>query len=115
MSDRDRRIRDRGAAVLGIVGTGRISQTYFDTAAASPVLELKACAARSVESARPMAERFGAEPLAFEDLLADDDIDLVLNLPGLASHHAVNRAALVPASTSTRRSRSPRPTRKRSR
>ena len=94
VSDRDERIRERGAATLGIVGTGQISEVYFEAAVASPLVDLRACAARSAASARPTAERFGATSATLDDLLADDEIDVVLNLTGLPSHYAINRAAL---------------------
>ena len=58
------------------------------------MLELKACAARSVESAAPTAKRHGIAAVTVEDLFADPEIDLVVNLTGLPSHHAINTAAL---------------------
>lgn len=94
VSPATQRIRDRGRATVGIVGTGAISQIYFDAVAASPVLELRACSARSVESASPTAKKYGIDAVPLDDLLADPDIDLVVNLTGLPSHHAVNIAVL---------------------
>lgn len=88
------RIREHGYANLAIVGTGEISSIYFESAAASPLLRLKSCAARSVESATPTAEKYGAQAVSLEDLLADPEIDLVLNLTGLPAHHSINKAAL---------------------
>jgi predicted dehydrogenase len=88
------RIRDHGYATLGIVGTGAISEIYVEAAAASPLLRLKSCAARSVASATPTAERYGATAVSLEELLADPEIDLVLNLTGMPAHHAINTAAL---------------------
>ena len=88
------RIQERGVATVGIVGTGEISGVYFDAVAASPRTELKACSARSVESATPMAERYAASAVPLEDLLADPEIDLVVNLTGLPQHFAINKAAL---------------------
>ena len=94
MSPVTQRIRDRGRASVGIVGTGAISQIYFDAVAASPVLELRACAARSVESAAPTAKKYGIAALSLEDLLAEPEIDVVVNLTGLPSHFAINKSAL---------------------
>lgn len=94
MSPATQRIRERGRAVVGIVGTGEISEIYFDAVVGSPLMELKACSARSVASASPTAEKYDVMPLALDDLLADPDIDLLLNLTGLPQHHAINTAAL---------------------
>lgn len=94
MSPSTQRIRERGRATVGIVGTGEISQIYFDAVAASPLLELRACAARSVESAAPTAKTYGIAAVTLDELIADPDLDLVVNLTGLPSHHAVNLAAV---------------------
>ena len=45
-------------------------------------------------SATPTAERYAATPVSLEDLLADPEIDLVVNLTGLPQHFAINKAAL---------------------
>jgi predicted dehydrogenase len=95
VSPATKRIQERGRATVGIVGTGAISEIYFEAAASSPLLDLVACSARSVASARATAERHGAVPLVLDDLLADPEIDVVLNLTGLPQHFAINRAALM--------------------
>ena len=94
MSPATQRIRDRGVASVGIVGTGAISQIYFDAVAASGALELKACSARSIVSASPTAKKYAIAAMSLEDLLADPEIDLVVNLTGLPQHFAINKAAL---------------------
>ena len=105
VSPATQRIQERGVATVGIVGTGEISEIYFEAITASPRTELKACSARSVESATPTAERYAASAVSLEDLLADPEIDLVVNLTGLPQHYAINRPRSRPASTSTPRSR----------
>ncbi|MBF9152328.1 Gfo/Idh/MocA family protein [Novosphingobium jiangmenense] len=79
---------------IGVVGAGDISAVYLNAIARSPALDLRAVATRSPLGIAGMATRFGARAATVAELLADDAIELVLNLtPGVA-HEEINAAAL---------------------
>ena len=79
---------------IGIVGCGNISGIYFQNIRGYRGLTLKACADIRPEAARAQADRFGVDALSVEDLLARQDIDLVVNLTVPAAHFGVSLAAL---------------------
>jgi predicted dehydrogenase len=81
---------------VGIVGAGRISGAYLSTLRRLPniavvaVGDLDEARATTAAAATP-----GARPLAVADLLAADDVDLVLNLTVPAAHAEIARAAIA--------------------
>ncbi|MBB5833715.1 Gfo/Idh/MocA family oxidoreductase [Kribbella italica] len=80
---------------IGIVGTGVISGTYLDHLAKLPGVEVAAVADLDVSRAQTVADAHpGVRPLSSDDLLADPDVDVVLNLTIPAAHAPVHRAAL---------------------
>ena len=80
---------------IGIVGCGNISAAYLRTAAAFPVLEAVACADMFLERAQARAEEFGVpRACTMEELLADPEIQIVVNLTTPQAHTPVNLAAL---------------------
>lgn len=80
---------------VGIVGTGVISGTYLEHLARLPGVEVVAVADLAVERARAIADKHpGIRALSPEDLLADPEVDLVLNLTIPAAHATVHQAAL---------------------
>ncbi len=80
----------------GIVGCGNISAVYFESFSERyGEVEVVACADLDVERARASAERFGVPAaLTPERLLAEPDIELVVNLTNPAAHAEVSLAAL---------------------
>lgn len=79
----------------GIIGAGAISGAYISSIQEKfPELELVAVAARSVESARAKADEFGLEPCTTEELLARDDVQLVIVLTPVGAHYGLVRQAL---------------------
>lgn len=79
---------------IGLVGAGDISPVYLNAIARSPALDLRAIATRTPQAIAQTAARFGARVATVDELLADDTIELVVNLtPGVA-HEAINAAAL---------------------
>ena len=80
---------------IGIVGCGNIAMTYLRNAALFSGLELRACADMLPAQAALRAEEYGLRACTVEALLADADIDLVLNLTVPAAHHDVTLAALA--------------------
>ena len=80
---------------VGVVGCGHISGIYLQNAAAFPVLQVVACADLQPERARAKAAEFGIpRACATEELLADLEIEAVLNLTVPGAHAAVALAAL---------------------
>ncbi len=80
---------------VGVVGCGTISRIYLENCTASPLLRVVACADLDLARAEERAQQFGVpRACAPEELLADPEIDLVLNLTIPAAHAAVAVAAL---------------------
>ncbi len=79
---------------VGIIGCGNISSAYLTLAPLFKGLEMRAVADLSMEAATARAEEFGVDARSVEDLLASDDIDVVVNLTIPAAHYDVTRAIL---------------------
>lgn len=81
---------------VGIIGCGKISGAYFEGCRAYEILDVVACADLDLDLARRTAEEHG---LRFGDsverLLAEPQIEIVVNLTIPAAHAAVNRAILA--------------------
>lgn len=79
---------------VGIIGCGNISQKYIDATQTFPVLDIVACADAFPQVAEKAAEKWGIEALSVDDLLARDDIDIILNLTIPQAHAQVSLQAL---------------------
>jgi predicted dehydrogenase len=81
---------------VGVVGAGTISRAYLKTLARLSNVEVVAAADLDAGRARAAAAVTpGARPLAVAELLAAEDVDLVLNLTTPAAHAEVARAAIA--------------------
>ncbi len=80
---------------VGVVGCGAISGIYFKNAPRFGNIEITACADLLIERAQARAEEY-AIPKACspEELLADPDIEIVLNLTTPNAHASIGMAAL---------------------
>lgn len=82
---------------IGVIGLGDICEVYFKTLLARPdQVSVTACASRGLEKAQAAASRYGI-PKAYESaerLLADPEIDMLLNLTPPAAHGKYNLMAL---------------------
>ena len=65
---------------IGIIGCGTISSVYFEGARKTDILEIKACADIRMEAAEAQAEKYNCQVHSINQLLADDEIELVVNL-----------------------------------
>ncbi|MHA3979414.1 Gfo/Idh/MocA family protein [Halovulum sp. GXIMD14794] len=83
-----------GTFGVGIMGCGHISEIYMANIPAFGALHLVACADIRPEAAKAKAAAHGIVALTPEALLADDGIDIVLNLTTPAHHKAIACAAL---------------------
>ncbi|PCN49760.1 oxidoreductase [Curtobacterium sp. 'Ferrero'] len=79
---------------VGVVGVGVISQQYFEHFPALDGLELTAVADIDVARAQSVGEAQGVRGSSVDDLLAADDVDVVLNLTIPAAHAEVATRAL---------------------
>ncbi len=80
---------------VGILGTGNISPIYMTVCKSFAGLDLAACADVDLEKARRAAEQNGiAKACSVDELLADSEIQIVVNLTPPAVHARVAIAAL---------------------
>lgn len=82
---------------IGIIGCGNISQAYFNGTKMFPILKIKGCADINMDAARAKAEEnkdTGVVAMTVEELLADKEIELVINLTIPAVHAKVSMQIL---------------------
>jgi len=82
-------------ARIGVIGCGNISDTYFKNLPTFSDLVVTACADLDLTRAKMKAAQYKLRALSVADLLADPEIDTVVNLTVPGSHAEVNRAALA--------------------
>ena len=75
---------------VGIIGTGNIAPAYIRGCAPFDVIKLSACADILVERAQDFAAEHNMSAHSVDDLLARDDIDIVINLTIPAAHAEVS-------------------------
>lgn len=79
----------------GIIGCGKISGIYMENGNKFSSMELTACADLDLQRAKEQAERYGiAKVYSPDELLADPEIDLIINLTIPAVHAEINLKAL---------------------
>jgi predicted dehydrogenase len=75
---------------IGIIGCGNISNAYFGTNAKFSFFDITACADLNLEAARAKAEQWSiAKACSVDELLADPEIDFVINLTIPQAHGPV--------------------------
>ncbi|HSO70520.1 MAG TPA: Gfo/Idh/MocA family oxidoreductase [Arachnia sp.] len=80
---------------IGVVGLGVISERYLTTLKDVPRVRIVAAADLVLSRAEAVADRFdGCRALSVEELLADPEVDTVLNLTIPAAHAEIALAAL---------------------
>ncbi|MEM5470979.1 Gfo/Idh/MocA family oxidoreductase [Hoeflea sp. AS60] len=79
---------------VGIIGCGNISAAYLGLAPLFKGIEVRACADINPEAAKARAAEYGIRAETVEDLLAADDIDMIVNLTVPAVHYAVSAQVL---------------------
>ena len=78
------------AVKVGIIGCGNISATYMRMGHFFRDYKVVACADLNLETAKARAEEFDLRALSIEDLLADPDIEIIVNLTIPAAHFEVS-------------------------
>lgn len=79
---------------IGVIGCGNISAAYMRLAPLFKGLEMRACADVNMDAATARAKEFGLRACKVEELLAADDIDIVVNLTVPAAHFEVSKRIL---------------------
>jgi predicted dehydrogenase len=80
---------------VGLVGCGNISATYVATLHMFDFVRVKAVCDLLPEAAEARAAEFGLQVLGFEAMLADPEIDMVVNLTTPAAHANLSLQALA--------------------
>jgi predicted dehydrogenase len=88
-------LKTRKKANVGIIGCGQISSIYLEAPSKFDILNIIACADIDMERAKSQAQRYHV-PKAYsvDELLADPEIDIVLNLTIPKVHAQIAKAAL---------------------
>ncbi|WNM31967.1 Gfo/Idh/MocA family oxidoreductase [Streptomyces sp. Li-HN-5-11] len=84
-----------GQVGVGIIGAGVISRHYLQNLTRFPDLSVLAIADLDLERAAARAQEFGLRAMSVRDLLAADDIEIVLNLTIPAAHFDVSLQILT--------------------
>ncbi len=79
---------------IGVIGCGNISAAYMKLAPLFKGIEMRACADINMDAAQARADEFGLRAMSVEDLLAADDIDIVVNLTVPAAHFEISKRIL---------------------
>ena len=80
---------------IGIIGCGNISGIYFQNCGASDAVQIVACADLDRDRAEAKGREHGVRACSVDELLADPEIEIVLNLTIPKAHAAVNLAAIA--------------------
>ena len=91
----DQRWRESGEVRIGIVGLGTILGQYLDTFDRATGARVVAVADLDPARTAEVAERTGVRPLAVPELVADGEVDVVLNLTVPGAHAEIAHAALA--------------------
>ena len=79
---------------IGIIGCGNISVAYLNLATLFKALDIRAVADINLDAAKARGAEFGLRGQSVPDLLASDDIDIVVNLTIPSAHYTVSRSIL---------------------
>ena len=83
-----------GSLGVGLIGCGNISTTYLDLAPLFRSIEIKAVADLNPLAAKNRAEEYGLRADSINDILAADDIDIIVNLTVPSAHFEVTKQIL---------------------
>src|ERR687893_3075586 len=83
------------AVKVGVIGCGKISGIYLENGASFDDVEIIACSDLVLERAEAQAQAYGVpRACSPEELLADEEVEIVLNLTVPVVHAEVSLAAL---------------------
>ena len=80
---------------VAVIGCGAISGIYFENMTKRfSILEVAGCCDLNAEAAAQTARRYGIPALTMEEILADESIELAVNLTTPAAHYGVIKTLL---------------------
>lgn len=79
---------------VGIIGCGNISTAYFTLAPLFKGIKVVACSDINMNAAELRAEEFGVKAQTVDELLANPDVDVVVNLTIPDAHYPVSKRIL---------------------
>ncbi len=79
---------------VGIIGCGNISTAYLSLIPLFKNLQVVACADINLDAAKAQAEKFDVLAQSVDELLANPDVDVVVNLTIPAAHFEVSKRVL---------------------
>jgi predicted dehydrogenase len=79
---------------VGVLGCGVIAHVYVEGSLGLPSFEVVACADTDEEAARAFGERHGVRVESVDELIADPEVDAILNLTPPAAHASLVAATL---------------------
>lgn len=82
---------------IGVIGCGMISEIYLTnmTTRFDHALDVVACADISGETAAKRAQQFGLRAMTVDELIADEKIELVVNLTTPSAHYDIAKRSLL--------------------
>ncbi len=81
---------------VAVVGCGVISRIYFENMTRRfSILEVAGCCDLNQEAAERTAEEFGIRKLTMEEILADESIEIIVNLTNPSAHYEVIKRLLT--------------------
>lgn len=83
-----------GILGVGIIGCGNISTSYLRLAPLFRGIEVRAVTDLNRDAAQARADEFGTRALSVDELLASDEIDIIVNLTIPDAHFAVTKRIL---------------------
>jgi len=82
-----------------IVGCGMISDIYIRNLSGNSrlfdIIEVVACCDRKMETAKSKADQYGLKEMTLENICADSEIELVINLTNPSAHYDVIKQSLL--------------------
>jgi len=80
---------------IGIIGLGNISAAYLKAAQSFPVLDIRAVADLNPAAAQARAAEFGLKAVGMDEIFADPEIEIILNLTIPKAHVDVGLRAIA--------------------
>ena len=88
-------IRDMKPVKVAVVGCGRISDIYFENLTKRfKIIQIVKCCSATGTSAERKAKQYGITSCTFEEILADPEIEIVVNLTPTPEHKEIIRRSL---------------------
>jgi len=80
---------------VGLIGCGHIAETYFRSQKYFNNIEIISCADINAEASKKCAQEYNIEAKEVDDLLADKEINIVLNLTTPQAHYETIKKTLL--------------------